>query len=139
MPGCHRTLAHHPQVMLMPRFIARRSSGPGSLLEELGCCMSCPFLGFRSPLSSACRCWSIPGCLGASWVMGPLHALPGKTDPLAPTAQPHVAPALAHAAKVASSQVSPSPTQPPHGPASMALCRRTKENLSGLLRVPGAG
>lgn len=35
MPGCCRTLAHHSQVMVMPRFSAQRSSGPGSLLEVL--------------------------------------------------------------------------------------------------------
>lgn len=55
-----------------------------------------------------------------------------ESDPVAATAQAHVAAAAARA-------VSCSSHPAPAAPLSLALCSRTKENLSRLLHLPGTG
>lgn len=70
---------------------------------------------------------------------GPSPGLPGKPNLLAPTAlYGTVLPQLLVPRSHLPLRSTP-PPPPPRSPVSLALCSHTKENLSGLLHVPGAG
>lgn len=91
MPGCCRTLAHRSQVMVMPRFSAQRSSGPGSLLEVLHVMR---FLGVPLTSPFCLQMLEHPWVSGSQVGDGPVVWPPREDRPAAPTAQPRVAAAL---------------------------------------------